>query len=514
MKKSSVLFALLMIPFLLFYALPTIGAAEKEERNWEDELMYFIMVDRFYNGNLDNDYNVDPKDPKAYHGGDLQGVIDKLDYIKDLGFTSIWLTPIMDNQAKGYHGYWIEDFKSVEENFGTMEDAKKLVEEAHKRDMKVIFDFVVNHTGTEHPWVNEEDKQDWFHEQSPLIGDSQDQLENSWLYGLPDLKQENPEVKQYLFDVAEYWIKETGVDGFRLDTVKHVPKSFWEDFSDHVKSIDSDFYLLGEVYSEDPRYIAEYEKTGIDSFVDYPFFETARQVFQGPGNSVSALSTVWQRNMAFYENPHHLGTFLDNHDNKRFTRLAAENKQNPLTRWKLALTYMYTAPGMPIVYYGTEVPLDGGEDPDNRRDMNFKTGDTELKKHMEQLAAIRKRFPALTHGDFEQVVDEGAFGVFKRTYEDHSVFIAINNDVETKNATLTGVPEGSQLRGLIYDSIARDQGNGEYKIALDRETADIYVTEEDKGLNYLFIGVIFAVMGSFVAFVVVVSRKNKQNQTE
>lgn len=511
--KKCVLTTLVMIPFLLFYAFGA-EAAEKEEGSWQDELMYFIMVDRFNNGDTSNDYNVDPKDPKAYQGGDLEGIIEKLDYIKDLGFTSIWITPIMENEPKGYHGYWISDFKKVDEHFGTMEDAKKLVEEAHKRDMKVVFDFVVNHTGYQHEWLTDPSKEDWFHEESRMVGSSQDQLENSWLSGLPDLNTENPEVKEYLFDAAEYWIEETGVDGFRLDTVKHVPKDFWEEFSEHVKSIDPDFFLMGEVWSEDPRYIAGYEEVGIDSFVDYPFFETATQIFKEPGQSVSELGNVWQRNLAFYENPHSLGTFMDNHDNKRFTRLANEAKQNPITRWKLALTYMYSAPGMPIVYYGSEIPLDGGDDPDNRRMMNFKAGDDELKQHMEQLAAIRKEFPVLTQGDFEQVIDEGAFGVFKRTYEDQTAYVAINNSKETKSAVLGEVVEGQQLRGLIYDSIVRDNGSGEYEIGLDRETADVYIVEEDTGLNWIFFGVLALVMGGFIAFVVLTSRKNKKTQSE
>ncbi|KGX92653.1 alpha-amlyase [Pontibacillus halophilus JSM 076056 = DSM 19796] len=505
--KKRVFYTLILIPFLLFYAQP-VGAAEKEEDGWMDEEIYFIMVDRFQNGDQSNDYNVDLSDPRAYHGGDIQGIIDKLDVIEDMGFTSIWLTPIMANEEKGYHGYWIEDFMEVDEHFGTMEDVKRLVREAHDRDMKVIFDFVVNHTGYKHPWLNDSTKQDWFHEESPIIGESQEQLENGWLAGLPDLNQEHPKVRQYLFNAAEFWITETGVDGFRLDTVKHVPKTFWEEFSDHVTSIDPDFFLLGEVWSENPNYIAEYESIGIDSFVDYPFYEAATTAFQTEGNSLKELYTVWERNKAFFEQPHLLGNFLDNHDNKRFTRLALLNEENPVNRWKMALTYMYGAPGIPIVYQGSEYAMDGGEDPDNRRMMNFKVGEEEVKQHIEQLSAIRKEFTALTEGDFERVVDEGAFAVFKRTHGNESVYIAVNNSEETKTATLNDVPEGSQLRGLIYDSIARST-DGAHKIALDRSTADLYVVEEDKGINWLVVIPVVGVMGSFIAFVIYVTRKNR-----
>lgn len=509
--KNRVLCTLMMIPFLLFYAIPTTGAAEKEE-NWQDELIYFIMVDRFYNGNQGNDSEINTDDPGAYHGGDLQGIIDKLDYIKELGFTSISLTPIMENQSGGYHGYWITDFMKVEEQFGTMADAKKLVEEAHQRDMKVIFDFVVNHTGSEHPWIDDPEKEDWFHEET--TENSQQQLEEGWGNGLPDLKQENPEVKQYFMDVAEYWIEETGVDGFRLDTAQHVPKSFWEDFSDHVKSIDEDFFLLGEVKSEDPSYLAEYQQAGIDSFADYPFYNAATKVFQQSGEDLDPLFRNWKRNQDVYDNPGSLGIFVDNLDTKRFTRLTVVQDENPVTRWKLALTYMYGAPGIPIVMYGTEIPLDGGEDPDNRKMMNFKTGDTKVKQYMEKLAALRQQFPVLTRGDFEQVVMDGAFGVFKRTYEDQVAYLVINNSEQTKVATLDEIPDGKQLRGYIHDDIVRTDQNGEAKLALDREMADIYILEEEQGINYLFIAAMVGIIGGFVAFVIIVSRKNKQETSE
>ncbi len=160
---------LIIIPFLLFFALP-VDAIEKEERSWQDESIYFIMVDRFNNGDTDNDFEVNPIDSKSYNGGDFKGITDKLDYIKEMGFTSIWLTPVFDNEADGYHGYWIQNFYKTEEHFGTLEEFKTLVKEAHDRDIKVILDFVVNHVGPNHPWVNEEAKKSWFHPKKGASG--------------------------------------------------------------------------------------------------------------------------------------------------------------------------------------------------------------------------------------------------------------------------------------------------------------------------------------------------------
>ncbi|MFD1739842.1 alpha-amylase family glycosyl hydrolase [Bacillus salitolerans] len=500
---------LLLVPFLLFYALP-VGAVEKEERTWQDEMIYFIMVDRFHNGDTSNDYEVDLSDPKAYHGGDIKGITEKLDYIKDLGFTAIWLTPILKNEPKGYHGYWTEDFYDVEEHFGTLEEFKQLVQEAHNRDIKVILDLVVNHTGYQHPWLSDPDKQDWFHERKDIRNwDSQEDVETGQLFGLPDLAQENPEVQEYLLEMAKWWITETDIDGYRLDTVKHVPKWFWEEFSKEVKSVKSDFFLIGEVWHDDPRYVASYGETGIDSFVDYPLFNEMVRVFSAPDESLSRLETIWKRNEAFYENPYVLGTFIDNHDNPRFTREVLLKKQNPETRLKLALTYLYGAPGIPIIYYGTEIALDGGEDPDNRRMMGFRA-DPVIIDYMTKLASIRSKFPSLTRGDFELLYEDGGMAVFIRSYEDESTIMVVNNSTETKTATIPSgkIGENKELRGLLQDQIIRPSGES-FTITLDRELANIFTVNEKSGLNWGFIGTLIGVWILFGLFLYFAKKRGK-----
>jgi alpha-amylase len=507
MRKQFISF--LAMFFLLSFALPT-QAEEKRERKWQDESVYFIMVDRFNNGNPKNDYEVNVKDPKAYHGGDLQGIIDKLDYIKEMGFTAIWLTPVFANEKGGYHGYWIEDFYKVEEHFGTLEDLKRLVKEAHKRDMKVILDFVVNHTGYHHPWLNDPAKKDWFHEKKEIFNwADQSEVENGWLFGLPDLAQENPEVKQYLFDVAKWWIKETDIDGYRLDTVKHVPKWFWEEFSKEVKSVKKDFILLGEVWHDDPRYIADYGKYGIDAFVDYPFYKEASVIFSKPDQSLEPLYNVWRRNAAFYEQPYLLGTFLDNHDQVRFTRLALQNRQNPTTRIKLGLTYLFSAPGIPIMYYGTEIAMDGGEDPDNRRLMNFRT-DKELIEYVSKLGELRNKLPSLRRGDFELLYEKDGMAVFKRTFENETTVIAINNTSKTQKVHLDEkqLAPNKELRGLLAGDLVRSDKDG-YDIILDRETSEIYVLAPKSGLNIPFISALVAVYGAFGLFLYYARKQKK-----
>ncbi|BCB03007.1 alpha-amylase family glycosyl hydrolase [Bacillus sp. KH172YL63] len=501
--------SLILVPFLLFYALP-VGAVEKEERKWQDETIYFLMVDRFHNGDTSNDKHIDTKDPKAYQGGDFQGVIDKLDYIKDMGFTAIWLTPVFENQPMGYHGYWITDFYKPEEHFGSMETFKKLVEEAHKRDIKVVLDFVVNHVGPEHPWVTDPAKADWFHEKQPMNFDNEESLQNAWLYDLPDLNTENPEVKSYLFDVAKWWITETDVDGYRLDTVRHVPKEFWTEFSKEVKSVKDDFYLLGEVFDRDPEKIAAYNGAGIDGFVNVPQAEELRTVFQKPDTSMDRLFNFWKYNETFYGQPELMGTFIDNHDMERFTRLLVQEKLFPGTRWKLALTYMYATPGIPIVYYGSEIAVDGGDDPDNRRFMNFRA-DEELIDYISRIGELRQEYPALTRGDIEPLYEKDGMGLFKRTYKDQTIVVAINNTSETQTVQLTKkeLDENKELKGLIGDALVRSDKEGNYQLVLDREEAEMYLLKEKSGLNYPYLIALGIMYLLFLSFLYIVWKRGK-----
>lgn len=514
MKKRVLL--LILVPFLLFssFNAPSVQA-EKEEHAWQDEIIYFIMIDRWNNGDTSNDYEVDRNDPKAYHGGDFKGIMNRLDYISDMGFTAIWLTPIVKNESGGYHGYWAEDFYDVEEHFGTLEEFKQLVEEAHKRDIKVIVDLVVNHTGYEHEWLNDPEKEDWFNPNRNISDwTNQEQVERGWIYGLPDLNQDNPEVREYLFDMAKWWIEETNIDGYRLDTVKHVPKSFWEEFTKEVKSVKEDFFLIGEVWDTDPRYVAAYEETGIDSFVDFALYNEISRVFSKPNESLGRLETIYAHNSTYFSNPHMLGTFIDNHDVERFTRVALRNEEYPVTRIKLALSYLYTAPGIPIMYYGTEIALDGGEDPDNRRGMTFRA-DTELIEYISRLAEIRKMHPALTKGTFELLHDDGGYAIFKRQYEDDMAIIAINNTTGTKIGDIPEdiIGENMELRGFLNDELIRST-NGVYKVGLDRDMVEIFNVTEDSGLNYLFLGTMVLIYGGFAALVIFLVRRRKKQSKE
>jgi alpha-amylase len=501
---------ILGLSFLLFLSVQNKALAEKkEERSWKDETIYFIMIDRFHNGDKRNDFEVDTKDPSAYHGGDFKGVTEKLDYLKKMGVTAIWMTPVMKNEERGYHGYWTEDFYDTEEHFGSKEDLKILVKEAHDRNIKVILDLVVNHTGYKHPWQNDPAKQDWFHPQEEITNwDNQENVEKGWLAGLPDLNTENPETRNYLLDMAEYWIKETDIDGYRLDTVKHVPKNFWIEFSERVKKVKPDFYLIGEVWHNDPRYIAEYNKAGIQSFVDYPLFNEMVRIFRQTGQSLSELNSVWERNKYYYEDPYMLGNFIDNHDNIRFVREVLMKQEDPEKRLKMALTYLYTAPGIPILYQGTEHMMDGAKDPDNRRMMDFDQS-KEMESFTAKLGELRQKHPALRRGDFSLIKEDRAKAVFKRSYKNETIFIVFNND--KKDGTVSFSDRDLQKHDLL-DVMTKDTVNvkGEKaELFLKGEAAHVYLLQKDKGSPIMFT-VLGAAAVFMIGFLIFLYRKRKR----
>ena len=365
-----------------------------------------------------------------------------------------------------------------------------------------------------HPWVSDPEKKSWFHEKKPITNwENQQDLETGWIYDLPDLAQENSEVEKYLLDAAKWWITETDIDGYRLDTVKHVPVSFWEKFAKNMKEAKKDFYLLGEVWANDPNYIAQYGRAGIDGFVDYPLQDHLRTAFAKPDQTLDWLFSNWERNKAIYKDPYLMGTFVDNHDTVRFTQDMALNNQNPGTRWKLALTYMYTTPGIPIVYYGSEIALNGGADPDNRRQMNFHT-DTELIDYITKIGELRQQLPSLTRGTLEVLHEEKGMAVYKRVYKDEVAIIAINNTSKSQQVILTSkeLESGKELRGLLGNDLIKSKDD-QYDLIIDREKAEIYVLAEKTGLNIPYLTVMAAVYAAFIFFIVLLWKRSRRKNS-
>ncbi|WP_144553584.1 alpha-amylase family glycosyl hydrolase [Bacillus sp. X1(2014)] len=503
MKKIT----LILILLLLNSSLSAHAAVEKKERLWQDESVYSIMVDRFNNGDRNNDIDVNTKDPLVYNGGDIQGIIDKLDYIHDMGFTAIRLSPIFDNTKNGYHGFWVKDFYKVDEHFGTMKSFQTLVKEAHKRKMKVIIDFVTNNVAADHPWLSDSSKQEWFHAKQEKVSgeEKQKELEQGWIDGLPDLNQDNPEVKKYLVDTAKWWIHKTDIDGFSLPEVNYVPVSFWTDFSTEVKKGKKDFFLLGVLSNNTPLDVQKYTGAGIDSVVTYPYSEKLRKAFASTDQSFSSLYTDVDNNQKSFLR----ANFLDNEYTSRFTSDIVAKKQFPGSRWKTAMLYLYTTPGIPIIYYGTEIALNGGGIPDNRGQMSFRA-EKELIDYITKVGELRNQLPSLTRGTMETLYDHKGMVVYKRVYKGETSIIAINNSSKSQSVALTNeqIKDGQELRGLLGGDKVTSNDN-KYMIILDRDNSEVYVATEKSGINFPLITGLVVVYLLFFLFLMKL-RKNKR----
>jgi neopullulanase len=455
-----------------------------------DDVIYFIMPDRFADGDRSNN---DPrKSPglydrskgRYYHGGDFQGIINRLPYLKELGVTTIWINPVYDNTDRlderetypeveggpkrpttAYHGYGAIDFYGVEEHYGSMQKLKELVDEAHRMGFKVMQDQIANHTSPYHPWVTDRPTPTWFY------GTVENHLSNNWqkwttmapnaseatrrrnLEGwfidiLPDLNQDDEEMRRYLIQNSLWWLGTVGFDAVRMDTLPHVPRHFWRDWSAAIHAEYPDVNILGELFDGDPALLSYFQKgrvghdridTGIDTLYDFALHYAIRDAF-AKGEPVRKLAQVLAHDH-LYPRPEVLVPFVGVHDMQRFMNEKGATVQG----LKLALTFLMTTRGTPLLYYGDELAMPGGGDPDNRRDFPggfpndardafTRAGRTpdenEVFERVKRLAKLRADLPALRRGSLVHVYDEEQQTVFARVLPDQTTFVAFNNDTK------------------------------------------------------------------------------------
>ena len=336
--------------------------------------LYFVLVDRFANGDKSNDADSNLADPNAFHGGDLQGVIDRLDWIQSQGFDAVWLSPVFAMRTKpffkhgAFHGYWTEDLTRVEPRFGDEPLLRKLSDELHARGMKLILDLVLNHVAMDGQLTREHPE--WFHHKGPIVDwNDQAQLETHDVHGLPDLAQEREDVYRYLLQSSLHWIDTVKPDGFRLDAVKHIPVAFWKRFNADLKAhAGNQFWLLGEALDGEPRKLAALLKdAGFDALFDFPLKFAITDVVC-KGKSPLQLAALLSLDREYADAGAQLVTLVDNHD---LPRIATECGVEKGAR---AVELMAALRGIPSVQYGTEVGLTGKAEPENRGDMRFTAG--------------------------------------------------------------------------------------------------------------------------------------------
>ena len=423
---NVVLAALVVVASLLPGSEPAAATAV----DWRDQAIYMVMTDRFRNGDPENDLDSVPGRADWWQGGDLQGVIDELDYIKGLGMTAIWITPVALQVKGGYHGYWTLDPYKIDPHLGDMAKLQELVRKAHEKSLKVVLDVVPNHLGAGHPWLTDGAHAGWFHPDCPINLSDQTSVENCWLAGLPDLNTENPVVRSYLIDWANWLIDQTGVDGFRVDAARHLSKDFLRAFVSSIRATHPSFWILGEVYSSGYRYQSGFLDAGLDAVTDFQTYDSIRIGLDPRGNLGQLASSPSLAADLGAGRDDARAIFIDNHDVGRFVGRDTPDAATA-TRLEEAIVYLFTMPGTPVLYYGTEVALPGGPDPDDRRLMVWTGGNEDVRSLVIRLAHLRQATPSLQRGSFTEILTERSVVVYARTAPPgDSAVVLVNGDDE------------------------------------------------------------------------------------
>lgn len=428
----------------------------------QDDVLYMIVTDRFADGDPTNNEHVDPSVPGKRHGGDLLGIIRRMPYLQALGVTALWITPVYQNPPDAYHGYHPLDFDRVDPHLcspqlgpsGGREVVRRFVEIAQQHGLKVVLDVIVSHTAPEHPWLRE--RPDWFN------WDQYD-VDKIWLWGLPSLNHDNLDVNFYFTRNVLEWITVTGASGIRIDAARHVERQFWQIFKLFAHGLAPDVTLIGEVWDADVSHVAPFQAYhGFDSMFDFPLYHAITDVFaydQGFGRiarpelSDAEPYGILNQDPA-YRNAYHLITFIDNHDTARFFHTAGglKRREEALARTKLALAFLFTTRGIPKLYYGTELAMDGGPDPDNRRDMPWDVVDApdadspeaqaarEVYDFTRRLILLRRSSMALRYGLLITLYLTPALYAFLRLYLDDVRLVVLNNGREPAEVTIPIAP--------------------------------------------------------------------------
>lgn len=437
--------------------------------DWDEAVVYFMMTDRFFDGNESNNTasgtDTYGDNPGLYHGGDFAGVTAKLDYLQDLGVNTIWLTPIVKNIAgvtvtdegkedvpynAAYHGYWASDFTKLNPTMGTTEEFKTMISEAHKRGMRIMVDIVVNHAG----YGTESTFADMLRDKSVSEGDIK-----SWQSGLPDFATEKADVRAKLVEWQTSWMKDYGVDYFRVDTVKHVDSTTWAALKNSTTEVNPSFKMIGEYYG------AGYASNGstlgsgqMDADLDFDFNDQATSFVSGNISSVEKFLSA--RNSAL-NNAYMTGQFLSSHDEDGFKASLINGKgytEDEATSAALvAATLQLTAKGIPVIYYGEEVGLSGLNNypyQTNRYDMDFSkaTKDNVAYQHYKNLLSIRNAYTDVFARGSRTVVagsDEEGYDVVSRSYGGTTLYVGMNiKDTAKEVKVPVSLAAGTEVKDL------------------------------------------------------------------
>jgi len=456
------------------------GSADRKGFSTAD-VIYLIMPDRFANGDASNDNlpgmteAVDRTNKDGRHGGDLKGIANHLDYLKDLGVTSLWINPLLENnQPKySYHGYSTTDYYKIDPRFGTNEDYVNLGEAIHQRGMKLVMDMVFNHCGSEHWWIKDLPSSDWLNEWPEFTrsnyraGTASDpyasqfdsiQFVRGWFdKTMPDLNQHNPFLKNYLIQNSIWWIEYAGLDGIRQDTHPYPYKDMMAEWGKRLLEEYPNFNTVGECWMNYPSAVAYWQKDarnkdGYNSYLpsvfDFPLYDAMNKSFneaEGWNSGITRLFDILTQDFS-YPNPSNVVVFAENHDVNRYL----DTQNDDVRKLKMAMAFVLTTRGIPQLYYGTESLMTTGEDkgdgmkrkdvpggwPGDARDALPAKGRTDKENDMfnylKRLLQYRKSSKVMQSGKFRHFIPRDGIYVYFKYNEKDAIMVVLNNNEEPK----------------------------------------------------------------------------------
>ena len=447
------------------------------DRNGFDpsDVIYLITPDRYANGNPNNDSisdlkeRVERKNKDGRHGGDIQGIIDRLDYLEQMGFTQIWLNPVLENDQRtySYHGYSTTDYYKIDKRYGDNELYRQLSKKARERDMGIIKDLILNHIGSEHWWMKDLPSKDWINNKGKFIRSNhihesvhdphitrseKDLFTDGWFVKtMPDLNQRNELLATYLIQNSIWWIEYADLSGFRIDTYPYVDKGFLSIWSERIALEYPNFNFVGEEWSINPTMVSYWQKgssrhddysSSIPSMMDFPLQDALVNGLLGKESWNSGIGDLFRvlANDFQYGDPYNLVVFAGNHD---MTRIYSQLDER-MDLYKMAMTIISTIRGIPQIYYGTEIAMPSRDDHGELRkdfpggwigdEVNAFTGhgldvkEFEAQNFLKTLLNWRKKNLAVTKGDLiHYPVEDGVYVYFRR-HEEEMVMVIINNN--------------------------------------------------------------------------------------
>jgi len=443
-----------------------------------NESIYDLYVDRYFNKVGTNDYEVNPKDPNAFAGGDFLGVIEKMTHIKDMGFTTISVGPVFATES--YDGKRILNFDELEKHFGTTEEFNELLSKSHKQDIKIMVEFPLNNYSSNHIWSTDNDKSDW------ILATDNGQLQ---------LDLTNTDVQQALTDTIVKFAETYKIDGVKLSELEGAPTAFIDDLIAAVKEV------------RDPMYVIALEESEANFDLDYSEQQMIdfRDTFKSTDQPSDAISSTNEDSLVMVD---HLLT-------ERITHHSAMENMFPPTRIKMAIGTLLTLPGVPYMTYGTEIAMNGQNPIDSHQIMNFRV-DEELIEYLKDMASIRTKSEAMRTGKMELIENKDGYAVYKRYSDEETFYVVVNNTSETKRIDISSdeIGKDKELLGLFESDIVRATDDGSYRLVLDREIVEVYQVKDDTGLNSAYIAAMVIAYLLFMLFLIIVWRKGKQRRAD